>query len=329
MRLQDERPCYRDYFQKITIMRMPSGWSRDCSDSPVSERYNAMIPTDTPHTIIFVHMFKSGGNTLNRIMDWEYNPLRIFSVNGRYCRWAYEKLTECPAAMLAGIQVFRGHMPFGLHKLLPQQSTYITLQRDPVERTISEYFSGVNRLIHRQHRIIKQLSLEEFLATVANNNSQTKMIAGLNSSYDFLSGECTAETLATAKANLRTYFTLVGITERFEETVALGKCKFGWRVSRYASFNATPGRSTTVSPQTRRLIGEYNSFDVELYRYAIVLFDQAVAQHGEQIANMREAVRRAQLTEGARLFYYRMGSTALKMFTLAASTARSMMPAGV
>src|SRR5512146_861107 len=87
--------------------------------------------------LIFVHMFKSGGNTLNRIMDWEYSPLRIFSVNGRYCRWSYRKLTECPREMLTQMQVFRGHMPFGLHKFLPQPWTYITLQRDPVERTVS------------------------------------------------------------------------------------------------------------------------------------------------------------------------------------------------
>src|SRR6266446_2537386 len=112
--------------------RADSWRSRECTDPAVSERYSAVTPTGTSRAIIFVHMFKSGGNTLNRIMDWEYNPLRIFSVNGRYCRWAYKKLTECPAAMLAGIQVFRGHMPFGLHKLLPQESTYITLQRDPV-----------------------------------------------------------------------------------------------------------------------------------------------------------------------------------------------------
>jgi hypothetical protein len=155
------------------------------------------------------------------------------------------------------------------------------------------------------------------------------MIAGLNRSYDFLSGECTADTLATAKSNLRTHFSLVGITERFEETLALGKCMFGWRVPRYASFNRTPGRPTTVSPEARSLVSKYNSFDVALYRYSITLFEEAIARHAEQIAITREAVRRARLTGGSRLFYYRTGSTALKMFTLAASTARSMMPAGV
>jgi hypothetical protein len=104
---------------------------------------------------------------------------------------------------------------------------------------------------------------------------------------------------------------------------------FGWRVPRYASFNRTPGRPTTVSPEARSLVSKYNSFDVALYRYSITLFEETIARHAEQIAITREAVRRARLTGGSRLFYYRTGSTALKMFTLAASTARSMMPAGV
>jgi hypothetical protein len=284
---------------------------------------------DTREALIFVHMFRSGGNTLNRIMDWEYSPQRVFSLNGRYCRWAYKKLTEIPVAALSQMQVFRGHMPFGLHKLLPQPSTYITLLRDPVGRTLSEYFAGVTRLSHRQHRIIKELSVNEFVATLANNNSQTKMIAGLSSSYDFLAEDCTLDTLATAKHNLQRYFSLVGITERFEETLALAKCKFGWQLPCYALFSATPKRAKVISPEICDCITEYNRFDVELYRHAVALFDQAMAQHAEKVANVSDAVRRARLTQGSRLFYYQTASSALKVYGLAASTARSLLPAGL
>lgn len=273
--------------------------------------------------IIFVHMFKSGGNTLNRIMDREYDPLRIFSVNGRYRLWAYKKLTELPLAMLAKMQLFRGHMPFGLHRLLPQQSAYVTLLRDPVERVISEYFFGVNYRFHRQHRIIKNMRLKEFLTTLANNNSQTKMIAGLDSSYDFLSGSCTSDTLAVAKSNLRDHFSLVGITERFDEVLALAKCKFGWKMPEYASSNATPGRDSSLAPHVKEMIAASNSFDIELYKYATELFEEAIAQQGEQMLTMLEAVRRAQLHDGWRLSYYRASSTALKLLTLATSAARS------
>ena len=279
---------------------------------------------DGQGALIFVHMFKSGGNTLNRILDWEYNPLRIFSVNGRYCRWSYRKLTECPAGMLAGMQVFRGHMPFGLHRFLPQPWTYITLQRNPIQRTISGYFARVNRVYYPDHRKTKKLTFEEYLRTLAHNNSQTKMIAGLNKSADFLAGECTEETLAVAKDNLRKYFSLVGITERFEETLALAKIKFGWKIEHYGSFNITQGRPKAMAPEALALVAEYNRFDVQLYQYAVSLFEEAIARDADGIRGEIEAVRGARMTKSGRVTYYRTASTALKMLTLGTSTVRSL-----
>jgi Galactose-3-O-sulfotransferase len=279
---------------------------------------------DTRRALIFVHMFKSGGNTLNRIMDWEYNPLRIFSVNGRYCRWSYRKLIECRPWMLSQMQVFRGHMPFGLHKFLPQPWTYITLQRDPVERTVSGYFARMNRVYHREHWKAKGMSFEKYLATLALNNSQTKMIAGLGEPDDFLRGECTADTLSVAKDNLRKYFTLVGITERFDETLALAKIRLGWKVAHYSYFNATRGRPGIVTSSIRAMVEEYNAFDVELYRYALGHFNQTISDHADEMPKALDFVRKVRATSGKGLTYYRTASTVLKMFTLGTSTVRSI-----
>jgi hypothetical protein len=285
-----------------------------------------MSPEDTGKALIFVHMFRSGGTTINRVMDWEYSPNRIFSLNGRYCRWAYKKLTQLPPSTLVKMQVVRGHMPFGVHRLLPQPSTYMTILRDPVERILAEYFAGLVRRTHRQHRTIRKLNISDFVATLANNNAQTKMIAGLGTSYDFLADKCTLDTLARAKANLRDYFSLVGITERFEDTLALAKCILGWKVPYYASFNSTPRVARVISPEMRNVIAEYNSFDVELYSYAVDIFDEAMARHATEIASVSHSVRTARLTEGPRLFYYRLASPGLKVFGLASSTARCFLP---
>lgn len=270
-------------------------------------------------TLIFVHMFRSGGNTLNRVMDWEYSPSQVFSLNGRYSRWAYHRLTRLPAATLSRMKVLRGHMPFGAHRILPQESTYITLMRDPVRRILSEYFAGKFRISHQYHRQVKNLSASEFAARNANNNAQTKMIAGLSNSYDFLQEECTAEVLKVAKDNLRGYFSLVGITERFDDTLALAKCLFGWRVPYYAVFNTRRG-SQAVSAEDLTRIAELNRFDIELYEYAVEMFEASLSEHAAEIA----ALRSVRLTRGPRLIYYRAASTALKVFGLAASTARSL-----
>jgi hypothetical protein len=218
-------------------------------------------------------------------------------------------------------------MPFGLHRFLPQPSTYMTLQRDPIERTISGYFARVNRIYYPEHRTTSKLTFEEYLTRLAHNNSQTKMVAGMCGAEDFLSGECTEETLAIAKNNLRKYFCLVGITERFDETLALAKIRFGWKIAHYSSFNITQGRPRTMSAGTRALIAEYNRFDVRLYRYAMSLFEEAVARHADAVSKELERVRSSRMMKGARLTLYRTTSNALKMVSLGTSAIRSLIGA--
>ena len=46
--------------------------------------------------IIFLHLPKCGGTTLNRIIEWEYPATRIFSVDPSYFRWSHRKLMRLP-----------------------------------------------------------------------------------------------------------------------------------------------------------------------------------------------------------------------------------------
>jgi len=67
---------------------------------------------------------------------------------------------------------------------------------------------------------------------VRYDNPQTKAIAGIEwytilPSYRVYCGLCTVETLETAKEQLSRYFCLIGLTERFEETLALAKVLLG------------------------------------------------------------------------------------------------------
>ena len=93
--------------------------------------------------LIFLHLPKCAGTTLNRIIEWEYNPMRVFSIDPVLFLWSYQKLNRWPAKRLAPMQVFKGHMPFGIHKRLPQPYTYITFLRDPVERAYSAHANHV------------------------------------------------------------------------------------------------------------------------------------------------------------------------------------------
>lgn len=265
-------------------------------------------------TIIFLHLPKCGGTTLNRIIEWEYPPSRVFSVDPSFFRWSYYRMTRWPQSRLERIRVFKGHMPFGLHERLAHPASYITVLRDPVDRAVSEYYYALSRRIHPQHRMMKKLTLEQYISTTPHANVQTKLIAGEYSGYDFLAGECTEQTLDKARRNLDKHFAIVGLTERFDETLALTKLLLGWKVLQYADFNVTRGRPAKerISPDARALIQQRYRFDMELYAYATALFQSAVDEHGQAIRKELEAIRGAKALNPLGSVYYRTASAIRK-----------------
>ena len=80
--------------------------------------------------------------------------------------------------------------------------------------------------------------MEDFIKEPhTRDNIQCKMIAGVP--YE---QACTAEALVLAKSHLVQHFSVVGLTKRFEESLALMKLRFGWELKSYSSFNITRAR---------------------------------------------------------------------------------------
>jgi len=263
-----------------------------------------------PPALIYLHLPKCGGTTLNRLIEWEYPPFRIYSVDPSFFRWSYYHLLQLPPPRLARMRVIKGHMPFGIHRRLPQPSTYITILREPVDRVISEYYFALHYRLHPQHRRMQRLSLEEYAATTPHHNLQCKLLAGLPTGRDFLAGDCTELTLETAKANLAAHFTLAGLTERFDETLALLKVLFGWKLNHYASFNVTRlrPRKQAIPDSAQRLIAERNRFDVALYEHVLPLFDRALQTHRDAVADTLREVTRARRLGPLRAASYQAAS---------------------
>jgi Sulfotransferase family len=262
--------------------------------------------------LIFLHLPKCAGTTLNRIIEWEYDPMRVFSIDPIFFLWSYKKLNRWPTRRLGRMQVFKGHMPFGIHRRLPQPSTYITFLRDPVERVISAYFFARNYLLHPKHAWISKLSLEEYVKVSPNHNVQCKYISGQDFVGDHHAGDCDERTLEMAKANLNKYFSLVGLTERFDQGLAILKLRFGWEIAKYAKFNVTSGKQKKASlpSSTVELIAERNKYDVALYEYAVPIFEATRARYGaavqEQINQLTEAKDLNQLDS---LYYFTASAT--------------------
>lgn len=238
---------------------------------------------ETRQTVIFLHIPKTAGNTLNDIMKRQYEPQAVFSLRAQHTQ-RVDAFKQLPEARKRTIQVLAGHVRFGLHQDLPQPSTYITLLRDPVERVISHYYYVLRRPDHYLHETVtsQNMTLQDYVSSgicSELNNDQTKILAGIEHKIAF--GQCPPEMLAMAKHNIHNYFTLVGFTERFDETVILLKQRLGWHMPFYKkNRNVTKNRPLRheIAKATLALIEHYNTLDLELYQYAHEQFEALLEQ---------------------------------------------------
>lgn len=106
-------------------------------------------------------------------------------------------------------------------------------------------------------------------------------------------GEMTADHLALAKQNLRNGFGVVGLTERFDETLLLARQRFGWRRIFYIRRNVVVGRphKQEIPRETRKLLDQVTQLDQQLYAYAVDLFREQVECLGARCARQLRVFR--------------------------------------
>ena len=270
--------------------------------------------------LIFIHLYKTGGTTLNRIIEWEYKLSRICSVEPTWWRWSYQRIMRWSPARLAGMDVLKGHMPFGLHNSIPRPANYVTVLREPVERAISDYYFARRFKPHMHHRAALQLTLEEYFLEKHEHNLQSRILAGPNS-HELFPTVCDSATLTVAKENLARHFIVVGLTERFDETLALLKVALGWKVKRYRSFRVAGNRISKqlVAPATLALIREKERFDLALYSYGSSLFEEAISAQREAVEAELPTIRKARNMTRLESRYYWISSIARAAFCRAHS----------
>ncbi len=130
--------------------------------------------------VIFLHVPKTAGTTLNRLIEWEYKLPEMYSVDPVLFAWSAAHLRNLPESRLRRTRMFKGHMLFGLHEVLPQSSTYITVLRDPIERVLSAFFFMRTYKLHPLYWKFRRekWTLEEFVRRSTRDNVQCKIIAG-------------------------------------------------------------------------------------------------------------------------------------------------------
>ena len=245
---------------------------------------------------IFVHMPKAGGSTLQEIIQRQYaltETLNIVGESVASVQRSVDQLRLKPEQERGRIACVKGHVPFGIHQWLPRTPRYITMLRDPVQRLVSDYFFTLNtpRHINFEQMQHDRLSLEEFVA-LRHEQGLCDIycrLLGDVSSWDRLADSPPAlppGALDTAKSNMERYFAVVGVTERFDESLLLMQKELGWRDVYYERANVTPDKPAQVDLTEKALevICQHNGQDIILYEYAMRRMDALIAEQGEKFA---------------------------------------------
>lgn len=255
----------------------------------------------TQPVCVFVHMPKAGGSTLQEIIQRQFPPAATLDIDGESVesvQSSVDRLRHMPEKDRERIACVKGHIPFGIHRWLPRTPRYVTMLRDPIQRIVSDYFFALNTpghsLFERMRR--DRLSLKDFVV-LRDEQRLSDIYCRLLSeavSWDRLADSprtLPPSALATAKENMERYFAVVGITERFNESLLLMQSAFGWKDVRYDRVNVTRDKPAQVTLTGKELdaIRLYNGRDIELYEFARQRMDVRIAERG---AGFEARVRR-------------------------------------
>ncbi|MEM6612585.1 MAG: sulfotransferase family 2 domain-containing protein [Cyanobacteria bacterium P01_C01_bin.72] len=243
-------------------------------------------PQQKSATIVFLHIPKAAGTTLKDILYRQYSTDEIYELDAKQFIQSQENFKQLDSTKKAKITILMGHMYFGLHEFINSPAAYITMLRNPIERVIS-YYHFVKKLpSHEDYELIKtnNISIQEYCQMGRQNmcNGQTRFLSGTSESET-----CNYDTLAVAKQNLQHNFAVVGIQERFDESLLLLHQKLGWnKMPFYYRRNTNRSNSYSrleISADALSIIRKHNELDLELYEYANHLFERDLEQDPQNL----------------------------------------------
>ena len=255
-------------------------------------------------TTLFLHIPKTAGTTLHFISSRQYTKEQFHLLDHQ------PDILNLSAEQRQALRFLKGHYWFGMHEYVSHPFTYVTMLRKPIKRVVSLYDQARRLDSHNMYEVANRYTLAELYEQnyhkEAFDNGQTRLISGVWDAPPF--GGVTAEIFEQAKHNLTTYFSCIGTTERFDETLLLFKNALQWQNIYYHNYNMAGKKKeakTILSPADHELISRYNQWDQQLYTFANQWLDDEIARQGDRFqAQLSSFQTRNKMVQPFLYFYW-------------------------
>ena len=251
--------------------------------------------------LVFVHVPKAAGSTFTAVLRHHYPGAAFDGGINVFQRFEQAAPRLEAAAARPELRAISAEVTFGLADRHLPDAGFVTILREPVERTLSQFWffkAGRGAGLISPDLPAPQPSLRVAEALEAGyllDNLQTRLLCGLVSPSDPLP----ADALEQAERTLAQRFLRVGTTERFDAFLALLNVELGWPTVPYRRTQVNPDnrRRETLAAEELRLVEDANALDRQLYGFARQLLEDAVAAAGDEVEIELEVLRRAQPLE--------------------------------
>ena len=237
---------------------------------------------------IYTHIPRTGGTTLQALAMQQYSPHEIVRVYGAAIADPRPVMGE--KRDWGGIKWLTGHNSYGIGKYLPPgvSCQYVTLLRDPIARVLSAYEYIRRSPSHHLHKDAREMDIGTFAScgiTTELDNGMVRQISGICGELPQWAwpeaqvpmGKVTQEICDHAMVNLRDAYTIVGVMERYEESISLFARELGWKVADVPKLNTSGNeRRAKISDEAMGVLLKRNMLDQQLYEYGCALLDAAL-----------------------------------------------------
>lgn len=251
--------------------------------------------SDTPPLLYFLHIPKTAGTTFGAILERNIPRREMIDVYPGF-GIRPDELADVPAEQLARARCIRGHFDFGAHRVVDRPFRYVTFLRRPDQQVRSRWNHARSTRYHPLHRF----ALEQGLAGFALNSPDNFQLRSLLE-LEPVNGQhppLDESHVERALDNLERHFPVVGLADRFDESLVLMQRLIGLESIHYVRRNVRrpAGRDqsaprASVDDAAARAIEATTRLDRLLCERAIERFDAQVAAvpgFAEALARFRE-----------------------------------------